>query len=208
MGFLGVLEDKHLRHVPATVVLAEEEHQMTEATAGLKHGTGKDANIILIPQPYQAQFSPRSTLASLTVLQLLRPQRPAQLVLHQKALHHGHHLLRVHPLCRCPGTPAISSSRRHRSRLPKAHRRRYSDIGLHVACDWRKWPFHLRLQSQMGETPHPLHIQSLRARRHHRRKRSVQLQRASCSANPAGWLHVRPNLPTRYHDTFRNREKK
>ena len=47
MGFLGVLEDKHLRHVPATVVLAEEEHQRTEATAGLKHGTGKDANIIV-----------------------------------------------------------------------------------------------------------------------------------------------------------------
>lgn len=52
MGFLGILEDKHLQHVPATVILSEEEHQRTEATAGLKHGTGKDADIILIPQPY------------------------------------------------------------------------------------------------------------------------------------------------------------
>jgi len=60
MGFLGVLEDKHLRHVPATVVLAEEEHQRTEATAGLKHGTGKDANIILIPQPYGTLLDPRA----------------------------------------------------------------------------------------------------------------------------------------------------
>ncbi|KAF1966206.1 MFS general substrate transporter [Bimuria novae-zelandiae CBS 107.79] len=51
MGFLGVLEDKHLQHVPATVVLAEEENHRMEATAGLKHGTGKDADIILIPQP-------------------------------------------------------------------------------------------------------------------------------------------------------------
>lgn len=52
MGFLGVLEDKHLQHVPATVVLAEEEDQRTEATAGLKHGTGHNADIVLIPQPY------------------------------------------------------------------------------------------------------------------------------------------------------------
>jgi len=52
MGFLGILEDKYLQHVPATVILSEEEHQITAATAGLKHGTGKDADIILIPQPY------------------------------------------------------------------------------------------------------------------------------------------------------------
>lgn len=52
MGFLGILEDKHLHHVPATVVLAEEENNLAEPTAGLKHGTGKDADIILIPQPY------------------------------------------------------------------------------------------------------------------------------------------------------------
>ena len=52
MGFLGILEDKHLQHVPATVILSEEEHQITAATAELKHGTGKDADIILIPQPY------------------------------------------------------------------------------------------------------------------------------------------------------------
>ncbi|KAF1963084.1 MFS general substrate transporter [Byssothecium circinans] len=58
MGFLGILEDKHLQHVPATVILAEEEHQMTDATAGLKHGTGKDADIILIPQPSEDPNDP------------------------------------------------------------------------------------------------------------------------------------------------------
>lgn len=52
MGFLGILEDKHLQHVPGTVILAEKEHQGTEAAAGLKHGSGRDADIILIPQPY------------------------------------------------------------------------------------------------------------------------------------------------------------
>jgi hypothetical protein len=55
MGFLGIIEDKHLTHVPATVVLSEEQNPLAvaEGTApiGLKHGTGKDANIILIPQP-------------------------------------------------------------------------------------------------------------------------------------------------------------
>ncbi|KAH7361208.1 major facilitator superfamily domain-containing protein [Pyrenochaeta sp. MPI-SDFR-AT-0127] len=58
MGFLGVLEDKHLAHVPATVILSEEEHQRVEATAGLKRGTGKDANIILIPQPSEDPNDP------------------------------------------------------------------------------------------------------------------------------------------------------
>jgi len=51
MGFLGILEDKHLQHVPATVILSEEQSATPEATAGLKHGTGKDADIVLIPQP-------------------------------------------------------------------------------------------------------------------------------------------------------------
>ncbi|KAF2745935.1 MFS transporter-like protein [Sporormia fimetaria CBS 119925] len=52
MGFLGVLENEHLQHVPATVTLKEKQSTDTsEATAGLKHGTGKDADIVLIPQP-------------------------------------------------------------------------------------------------------------------------------------------------------------
>ena len=52
MGFLGIIEDKKLTHVPATVILSEEQHVINEATVGLKRGTGKDADIILIPQPY------------------------------------------------------------------------------------------------------------------------------------------------------------
>jgi hypothetical protein len=56
MGFLGILEDKHLAHVPATVTLSEEQNPIavvegTVPAAGLKRGTGKDADIILIPQP-------------------------------------------------------------------------------------------------------------------------------------------------------------
>jgi hypothetical protein len=53
MGFLGIIEDKHLAHVPATVVLSEEQNPDTvaEGIVGLKRGAGKDADIILIPQP-------------------------------------------------------------------------------------------------------------------------------------------------------------
>ncbi|KAF1996209.1 MFS general substrate transporter [Amniculicola lignicola CBS 123094] len=58
MGFLGILEDKHLQHVPATVILSEEVSQASAATAGLKHGTGKDADIILIPQPSEDPNDP------------------------------------------------------------------------------------------------------------------------------------------------------
>jgi len=57
MGFLGIVEDKHLAHVPATVVLSEEQNTLpvaegTVAAATLKRGTGRDADVILIPQPY------------------------------------------------------------------------------------------------------------------------------------------------------------
>jgi hypothetical protein len=51
MGFLGILEDKKLTHVPATVILSEEQHLTTDTITGLKRGTGKDADIVLIPQP-------------------------------------------------------------------------------------------------------------------------------------------------------------
>lgn len=53
MGFLGVLEDKHMQHVPATVILNEQPSlQASDHTVALKHGKGKNADIVLIPQPY------------------------------------------------------------------------------------------------------------------------------------------------------------
>ncbi|KAH8675169.1 major facilitator superfamily domain-containing protein [Ilyonectria robusta] len=51
MGFLGILEDKHLAHVPATVILNEQSAQSEGGTAGLKHGKGKESHIVLVPQP-------------------------------------------------------------------------------------------------------------------------------------------------------------
>lgn len=58
MGFLGILEDKHLPHVPATVTINEEQHDHTQVASGLKRGTGKDAEVILVPQPSEDPNDP------------------------------------------------------------------------------------------------------------------------------------------------------
>jgi len=58
MGFGGVLEDKHLPHVPGTVILNEEFAHSSDVTAGLRHGSGKDAHIILVPQPSEDPNDP------------------------------------------------------------------------------------------------------------------------------------------------------
>ncbi|KAH7124566.1 major facilitator superfamily domain-containing protein [Dactylonectria macrodidyma] len=48
MGFLGILEDKHLAHVPATVAIKDQNGQSASA---LKHGKGKHSHVIYVPQP-------------------------------------------------------------------------------------------------------------------------------------------------------------
>ncbi|ORY07936.1 major facilitator superfamily domain-containing protein [Clohesyomyces aquaticus] len=58
MVFLGILEDHKLAHVPATVILNEEQSPNHEVTAGLKHGKGKNADIVLIPQPSEDPNDP------------------------------------------------------------------------------------------------------------------------------------------------------
>ncbi|GAB7340414.1 hypothetical protein MBLNU457_6848t1 [Dothideomycetes sp. NU457] len=55
---LGVLEDKTLAHVPGTVLLDDEAVQSGDAHLGLKHGTGKDAHIVLSPQPSEDPNDP------------------------------------------------------------------------------------------------------------------------------------------------------
>lgn len=59
MGFLGILEDHKLPHVPATVILNEEKAENVDATIGLKHGTGRNSHIVLVPQPYDYTTTPR-----------------------------------------------------------------------------------------------------------------------------------------------------
>lgn len=59
MGFLGILEDNNLAHVPATVILNEESNNALnhEVVAGLKHGKGKSSHIVLVPQPSEVCLS-------------------------------------------------------------------------------------------------------------------------------------------------------
>lgn len=47
MGFLGILEDRHGKHVPGTVVISD----VSQAASNLKHGKGKSADIVFVPQP-------------------------------------------------------------------------------------------------------------------------------------------------------------
>ena len=65
----GILDDKHLAHVPGTAPLVEIDdgwHRgITEIIqradfvfSGLKHGTGGDKSIILIPQPSNSPRDP------------------------------------------------------------------------------------------------------------------------------------------------------
>jgi len=50
--------DHTLAHVPGTVLLDDEAVQPGDAHLGLKHGTGKDAHIVLSPQPSEDPNDP------------------------------------------------------------------------------------------------------------------------------------------------------
>lgn len=58
MGFLGILEDNKLPHVPGTVILNEQYAHSESVTAGLKHASGKNSHIVLVPQPSEDPNDP------------------------------------------------------------------------------------------------------------------------------------------------------
>ena len=51
MAFGGILEDSHLPHVPGTVILNEEAAHSESVTRALRHGIGRNAGVVLAPQP-------------------------------------------------------------------------------------------------------------------------------------------------------------
>ena len=77
---LGILEDRHLDHVPGTALLADmvdaEHHQfhgrkitsrcthprrsplLGRDTSGLKHAKGRNVDIVLVPQPSDSPRDP------------------------------------------------------------------------------------------------------------------------------------------------------
>ncbi|KAI1391789.1 MFS general substrate transporter [Hypoxylon trugodes] len=61
---LGVLEDKHLAHVPGTALLTDVigsdnlHHHGKLNTSTLRHGKGKDSDILLVPQPSNSPNDP------------------------------------------------------------------------------------------------------------------------------------------------------
>lgn len=55
---LGVLEPNTTAHVPGTVLLDQQAAHSEQQTGRLKHGTGKNANIVLAPQPSEDPNDP------------------------------------------------------------------------------------------------------------------------------------------------------
>jgi MFS family permease len=55
---LGVLNDAKLPHVPGTVLLNDQAAHAEDIVVGLKHGTGRDAHIVLSPQPAEDPNDP------------------------------------------------------------------------------------------------------------------------------------------------------
>lgn len=58
MAFGGILEDSHLPHVPGTVILNEEAAHSERVTRALRHGKGKNAGVVLAPQPSEDPNDP------------------------------------------------------------------------------------------------------------------------------------------------------
>jgi hypothetical protein len=58
MPFGGILEDHKLPHVPGTVLLDQLTAHSEDVTGRLKHGTGRNAHIILAPQPSEDPNDP------------------------------------------------------------------------------------------------------------------------------------------------------
>lgn len=57
---LGVLEPKSQEKVPGTVHVERLTAQQQQLTSNLKHGTGKDEHIVLVPQPSDSPNDPLS----------------------------------------------------------------------------------------------------------------------------------------------------
>lgn len=61
---LGILEDKYMDHVPGTVLFSDDPNAMAQSLyAGtdvhkLKHGRGRNAHIILVPQTSDVALIP------------------------------------------------------------------------------------------------------------------------------------------------------
>ena len=58
MPFGGILEDHKLPHVPGTVLLDQLYAHSEDVTGRLKHGSGRNAHIILAPQPSEDPNDP------------------------------------------------------------------------------------------------------------------------------------------------------
>lgn len=57
MPFAFILDDKKLPHIPGTVIL-DDERISAEIVHSLKHGTGRNSHVVLVPQPSEDPNDP------------------------------------------------------------------------------------------------------------------------------------------------------
>ena len=68
---LGVLEDSHLEHVPGTALLTDvigadnQHHHGKVDTSTLRHDSGRNADVLLVPQPSKSPNDPLNWVSSL-----------------------------------------------------------------------------------------------------------------------------------------------
>ena len=58
MPYFGIIEDTKLDQVPGTVLLDQLTAHSEDVTGRLKHGTGRNAHIVLVPQPSEDPNDP------------------------------------------------------------------------------------------------------------------------------------------------------
>lgn len=58
MPYFGIIEDTKLDQVPGTVLLDQLTAHSENVTGRLKHGKGRNANIVLVPQPSEDPNDP------------------------------------------------------------------------------------------------------------------------------------------------------
>jgi hypothetical protein len=61
---LWVLEPHSNEKVPGTVHIGRETEEQVQLTSGLKHATGRNSHIVLVPQPSESPNDPLSKQAS------------------------------------------------------------------------------------------------------------------------------------------------
>ena len=163
---LGVLEANTTAHVPGTVLLDQQAAHSEDQTGRLKHGAGKNSNIVLSPQPSEdpndplnwSQMKKHVVLAIIFFGVIIHGVVPVRNPSQRPRILKLTFLLGPTPECWYPGNftrpQALSNSRR-------------STLRLYVARNRCLWSNRICLGSQIRQTTHVRLLFTDRDDRHH-----------------------------------------